>query len=69
MTDAAAIVALPTLLAVGLIPVTIAYYLWLARHVAPCLVPLPTRLAVAILALWIALPWVVLAIALWVVRS
>ena len=64
-----AIVALLTLLAVVLIPAAIAYYLWLSRHVAPRLVPLPTRLAITILALWVALPWVVLAIALWVARS
>ena len=69
MADAGAVVALLTLLAVGLIPATIAYYLWLARHVAPRLVSLPTRLVITILALWVALPWVVLATALWVARS
>ncbi len=66
MADAAAIVALLTLLAVVLIPATIVYYLWLVRHVAPRLISLPTRLAITILALWVALPWIVLAIALWV---
>ncbi len=68
MADAA-IVALLTLLAVVLIPATIAYYRWLARHVVHRLVPLPMRLAISILALWVALPWVVLAIAFWVARS
>ncbi len=67
-TGAAGIIALLTLLAVALIPTTIGYYLWLARHVAPRLVSLPTRLAITILALWVALPWVALAAAVWLAQ-
>ena len=63
-----AIVALVTLLAVALIPAAIGYYLWLARHIAPRLASLPTRLAIAILGLWVALPWVVLAAGVWLAR-
>ncbi len=41
----AVIVVLLTVLAVALIPLTIGYYLWLARHVAPRVASLPTRIA------------------------
>ncbi len=67
-TDAIAVVALVTLLAVVLIPVSIAYYVLLARHVAPRVAHLPTRLAIFILGLWIALPWLVLATVVWLAR-
>ena len=66
--DAAALVALSTVLAVAVVPACIAYCLWLARHVAPRLVSLPTQLAIAILGLWVALPWVGLAAATWLAR-
>ena len=62
------IVVVLTLLAVAMIPATIGYYLWLAQHVAPRLLFLPTRLAIAILGGWIALPWIVLAIAIGIIR-
>ena len=62
------IVAVLTVLAVAVIPVTIGYYVWLGRHVAPRLVSVPTRLAIAILGLWVALPWIALTTALWLVR-
>ena len=62
------IVALLVLLAVALIPATIGYYLALTRYVVPRLVPLPTRLAIMILGLWIALPWIALAAGLWLLR-
>ncbi len=62
------IVVVLTLLAVALIPATTGYYLWLAQHLAPRLVVLPTRLAIAILGGWIALPWIVLALVVWAVR-
>ncbi len=61
----ALLVAVLTLAAVALIPVAIGYYLWLARHVAPRLVALPTRLAVTIVAIWVALPWILLTAAGW----
>ena len=61
------LVALLTLAAVALVPVTIGYYLWLARFVAPRLVFLPTRLAITVLAVWVAMPWIVLAAAAWLV--
>ncbi len=67
-TEATAVVVLMTLLAVVLIPVSIAYYFWLARHVAPRVARLPTRLAIFVLGLWIALPWLVLAAAVWLTR-
>jgi hypothetical protein len=59
------IVVLLTLLAVAIIPVSIGYYLWLARHVAPRVAFLPTRIVIMILAIWIALPWLVVAAAVW----
>lgn len=61
----ALIVVLLTLLAVALIPVSIGYYLWLARNVAPRVAFLPTRIAIMILGVWIALPWLVVAAAVW----
>ena len=65
MEHPAIIVALLVLLAIAVIPITVRYYLWLARHVLPRLVPLPIRLAIVILGLWIALPWIVLTTAVW----
>jgi len=56
-------------LAVAIVPVSVAYALWLARHVAPRLAFLPTRLAIAVLGLWIVLPWVVLAAVAWLVAG
>ena len=64
----AMLVAALTVLAIGVIPVTARYYLWLARRVLPHLVPLPIRLAIVILGLWIALPWIALTTAVWLVR-
>ena len=68
LTNAAASVALVPLFAVALMPATMVYYLWLARHVAPRLVSQPIRLAITILALWVALPWVLLTVAVWLTR-
>ena len=62
------IVVVLAVLAVALIPVTIGYYLWLAGHVAPRLVALPTRLAIAVLGFWVALPWLAVAVAVWLAR-
>ena len=62
------IVAVLTVLAIVVIPVTAGYYLWLARHVLPRLVSLPIRLAITILGLWMALPWIALATAVWLAR-
>ena len=62
------IVVVLAVLAVAVIPVTVGYCLWLARHVAPRLASLPTRLAIAILGLWVALPWIALATAVWLAR-
>ncbi len=59
------LIALLTLVAVALIPVTIGYYLWLARSIAPRLASLPIRLAITILAVWVALPWIALTAAIW----
>ncbi len=62
-------VVLLTVAAVARIPVTIGYYLWLARSVAPRLVSLSTRLAITILAVWVALPLILLTAAVWLVWS
>ena len=64
----AMLVAALTVLAIAVIPVTARYYLWLARHVLPHLVPLPIRLAIVILGLWVALPWIALTMAVWLAR-
>lgn len=52
-------------LAVAVIPLTIGYYFWLARHVAPRVARWPPRAAIPFLALWIVFPWLVLAAAIW----
>ena len=62
------IVALLIVLAIAVIPATVRYYQWLARHVLPRLVPLPTRLAIVILGLWVALPWIALTTIVWLAR-
>ncbi|MBW3633530.1 MAG: hypothetical protein KY456_10950 [Chloroflexi bacterium] len=62
------IVALLAVLAIAVIPATIRYYQWLARHVLPRLVSLPTRLAIVILGLWVALPWIALTAVVWIAR-
>jgi hypothetical protein len=62
------VVVVLAVLAIGMIPVIARYYLWLARHALPRLVSLPTRLAIVILGLWVALPWIMLPAALWLVR-
>ncbi len=59
------IVVLLILLPLAVIPLATRYYLWLAQHVAPRLVPLPIPLAITICAFWVALPWIVLAAAAW----
>ena len=61
-----AIVMLLTLCAVAVIPLTIGYNLWLVRSVLPRLAALPARVARTVLAICIALPWIVIAIVLWV---
>jgi len=65
----AVIVVVLTVLAIGVIPVTVRYYQWLARHVLPHLAPLPIRLAIVILGLWIALPWIALTTDVWLARQ
>ena len=64
----AIVVAVLAVLAIVGIPITVWYYLWLARHILPRLVPLPIRLAIVILGLWVALPWIILTMALWLTR-
>jgi hypothetical protein len=59
------LIALVILAAIAMIPVTIAYYFWIARHVAPLLLPLPMPLGMTIIALWVAAPWALLAVILW----
>ncbi len=55
-------------LAIGIIPVMVQYYRWLTQHILPHLVSLPIRLAIVILGLWIALPWVALTTVVWLAR-
>ena len=62
------IVVLLTVLAIAVIPATVRYYQWLARHVLPRLVSLPTRIAIVILGLWVSLPWIALTTVVWLVR-
>lgn len=59
------LVTVITLMALLLIPVTIAYYFWIARHIAPYLVPLPIPLGMTIIALWVAAPWALFAVIIW----
>ena len=62
------VVALLAVLAIAVIPATVRYYQWLARHILPRLVSLPTRLAIVILGLWVALPWIALTTVVWLAR-
>ena len=62
------LVAVLTVLAIGVIPVSTRYYLWLTRHILPHLMPLPIRLAIIILGLWVALPWIALPTIVWLAR-
>jgi hypothetical protein len=61
------LVALAVLFAVVMLPITIAYYFWIARHVAPYLLPLPLPLGMTIVALWVAAPWALFAVVIWYV--
>lgn len=63
------IVVVLTVLAVALIPVMVGYYLWLGRHIAPRLVFLPPRLAIAVLGFWVALPWLLGTVAVVLLRT
>lgn len=65
----AVIVIVLTLFAVAMIPAMIGYYLWLDRTVLPRLLRAPTRLARTILAVCIALPWIVSVLIAWLVRG
>ena len=61
----AVIVILLTVFALAVIPLTIGYYLWLARTVVPRVASLPPAIARRILAMYIALPWIVIAVTVW----
>jgi hypothetical protein len=63
-----AIVAVAILFAIVMIPLTIRYYMWLARHVAPRLTGLPFPIGMTIIALWVFCPWGVLALVLWMIQ-
>lgn len=56
------------LFAVVIIPLSIAYYAWLGRHLAPRLVALPIILGISIFALVAALPWLIVATLVWAAR-
>ncbi len=60
------IVILLTVFALVMIPLTIGYYLWLARSVLPRVAAaLPPRSARMVLAMCIAFPWFVVAVMAW----
>lgn len=63
--NSATIVILLILFAVAVIPLTIVYNLWLVRSVLPRLAALPPRVARTVLAMCIALPWIMVAIIVW----
>jgi hypothetical protein len=64
------VVFLLTLFALAVIPLTIGYYLWLARTVLPRIAAaLPPRSARMVLAMCIALPWFVVAVTVWWFRG
>lgn len=64
--NSATIVILLILFAVAVIPLTVGYNLWLVRSVLPKLAALPPRVARTVLAICIAMPWIVIAIIVWV---
>lgn len=51
--------------ALAAIPLTILYYLWIARHVAPRVSWLPIPVGMTIVAVWVAAPWLMLLAAVW----
>jgi hypothetical protein len=68
--QAVGIVIVLTVFALAVIPLTTAYYLWLARTVLPRVgAALPSRTARTVLAMCIALPWFVGALLLWWFRG
>jgi hypothetical protein len=68
--QAVGIVVLLTLFALVVIPLTIGYYLWLARSVLPRVAAaLPPRSARMVLAMCIALPWFVVAVTVWLFQG
>lgn len=68
--QAVGIVILLTLFALVVIPLSIGCYLWLARTVLPRVAAaLPPRSARMVLAMWIALPWFVVALTVWLFRG
>ena len=65
----AGIVILLTLFALVMIPLTIGYYLWLARTVLPKVATLPPLIARMVLAMCVALPWLAATLAVWWFRN
>jgi hypothetical protein len=59
------LIFLVIVLAIAVIPATIGYYFWLARNVAPRVAWMPPRVAVPVMAFWIALPCLLLAVTMW----
>lgn len=51
--------------ALAAIPLTIVYYLWLSRQVAPRVAWLPLPVAMTVVAGWVAAPWLALLAAVW----
>lgn len=51
--------------ALAAIPLSIVYYLWIARQVAPRVAWLPIPVGMTIVAVWVAAPWLALLVAVW----
>jgi len=51
--------------ALAAIPLSILYYLWIGRHVAPRVAWLPLPVGMTIVAGWVAAPWLALLAVVW----
>ncbi len=49
----------------AIVPLTIGYYRWLARVIAPRVSWLPIPIGMTIIACWVAAPWLALLLAVW----
>lgn len=59
-------VALIVVAALAAIPLSILYYLWIARHVAPRVTWLPLLVGMTVVAGCVAAPWLALIAAVWI---
>ena len=54
------------LFACAIVPLTLIYYRWLARAIAPRIAWLPLLIGMTIIAGFVAAPWAVVLVAVWV---